>query len=170
MSKPKKRIQGQAGASEGVLPRPETAVQRRALALVPDPLLSLTTTAPTRPTIAIDGAAYRISFYEDFALWQHLRLQQFSARAGEFDRLALDDEGQEVTPEQWAELEVAELDVYGEIVRIALPDLPEPTLLALTLPQRRAIATAFFAATAPATPTPEPETTEPTGPTAETAG
>jgi hypothetical protein len=160
MGKAKKSQQVQAGPAGKPTPRPASDIQRRALSLVPDSILSLTTTAPTRPTITIDGMA----FYEDFALWQHLKMQAFAERVNEFDALALDDEAREVTPEMWAELEVAQIEAYGEIVRIVLPDLPEPTLLALNLSQRRAIASAFFAATAPATPdqgTETPTETEP---------
>ncbi len=165
MGKPKKSQHAQPGPGGTPTPRPASAIQRRALSLVPDSLLSLTTTASTRPTITIDGIAYRLSFYEDFAVWQALRLAKLVERVNEFDDLARADESEEITAEQWEELERAQLDGYGEMVRIALPDLPEPTQKALNLQQRRAIVDAFFAATGtPAGATPEaPQATAATG-------
>lgn len=155
MGKPKKRQQVQPGPGGKPAARPASDIQRRALSLVPDSLLSLTTTAPTRPTITIDGIAYRLSFYEDFAVWQSLRLAKLVERVNEFDDLARADEGDEITAAQWEELDRAQLEGYGEMVRVALPDLPEPTLLALNLNQRRAIVDAFFVATGTTVGTPE---------------
>jgi hypothetical protein len=161
MGKPKKSERAQIGPGGTSSPRPTPPLPQRALHLVPESILSLETTAPQRPTITIDGIAYRISFYEDFALWQTLKLQKLAAQANDFDDLAIQDEAAEVTPEQWAELEVAQTGIYGEMVAIVLPDLPEPTLLALSLTQRRAIVQAFFAATGAAVTTPDESQTAP---------
>jgi hypothetical protein len=79
--------------------------QRRALALTPRPILTLDTIAPERPTIRIDGLDYRLPLYEDFALWQHSRLAKLSRRAGELDAIALADEQEEPTLDDWAELD-----------------------------------------------------------------
>lgn len=156
MAKPKKSEQIQTGPAGKPAARPASDIQRRAMRLVPDSILTLTTTAPSRPTITIDGVAYRMSFFEDFAVWQVLRLQKLSGRVNEFDDLARADAADEITPEQWEELDRAQLECFGEMVQIALPDLPEPTLLALDLNQRRAIVDAFFRATGTkAGPTPE---------------
>lgn len=156
MAKPKKSEQVQTGPAGQPAARPASDIQRRAMRLVPDSILTLTTTAPSRPTITIDGVAYRMSFFEDFAVWQVLRLQKLSGRVNEFDDLARADAADEITAAQWEELDRAQLECFGEMVQIALPDLPEPTLLALDLNQRRAIVDAFFRATGTkAGPTPE---------------
>jgi len=147
MGKVKKTQQAQTGPGGTPTPRPDTAIGRRALALVPPTVLSLTTVAPIRPTISIDGHAYRISFYEDFSTWQALRLGKLVAQANEIGDLAVVDESGEIAAAQWEELDRAMLDSYGEMVAIVLPDLPEPTRLALNLEQRRAIVDAFFKAT-----------------------
>jgi hypothetical protein len=125
--------------------QPRASVRARALALARKPLLDLATVAPLRPTIRIDGLDYRLPLYEDFSLWQHSRLANLSGRAGEPDALALADDADEVTVEQWAELDRLSADIYGEMVATILPDVPAPTRAALTLPQRQAIIREFFA-------------------------
>lgn len=133
----------QVGPGRGQPARP--AAPRAALALTPRPILTLETIAPARPTIRIDGLDYRLPLYEDFSLWQHARLAKLAARAGELDALALADDQDEATLDQWAELDRLSHELYGEMVAVLLPDVPAPTRQALTLPQRQAIVRAFFA-------------------------
>lgn len=124
---------------------PRAATRARTLALTKRPILTLDTIAPLRPTIRIDGLDYRLPLYDDFALWQHARMGRLQSRATEIDALALADDAEEVSIEQWGELDRLSLDLYGEMVAIILPDVPAPTRAALTLPQRQAIIDQFFA-------------------------
>lgn len=126
--------------------RPGTVERARTLIATAKPLLTLETVAPLRPTIRIDGFDYRLPLYEDFSLWQHQRMQQLGERARELQDLALAPDAEEVTIEQWSELDRVSLEIYGTMVEVILPDLPAPTRRALTLPQREAIVREFFTA------------------------
>jgi hypothetical protein len=120
------------------------ALRERAARLVPKPILTLETVAPERPTIQIDGIAYRLAFTQDFTLRQNLRMARLGERANEIDALALADDAEAVSVEQWAAFDDLQRELYGEMVAIVLPDLPEPTRLALTLAHAKAIVDAFF--------------------------
>lgn len=116
-------------------------------------LLDLSTLAPERPTVRIDGAVYAMALPTDFGLVEHARLQRLQAKAAALQ--ALTDPSDE---------DVADLArVVDDLAALVLPGLPAEVRARLGDMQRLAIVQAFRAALGQAaTPAPAAAAPRPT--------
>lgn len=108
---------------------------------MPKQLLDLSTLAPERPVVAIDGAAYEMLVPDDLGLLVQTRLERLQRKV----QALVDQPTSEDETENDSQVEALE-DALHEAVSILLPDLPTETRNKLRDNQCLAIMQAFTAA------------------------
>lgn len=120
-------------------------------------LLSLSTIAPERPVIAIDGQQYECAVPDDFGVTEYTRFQRLFSQA---QQLQQSPEGE--TEEQAIARAVEAEGVCRKAVRLIMPDMPADMLGKLRLSHLLAILssyTDFIKAARAANPAPLPSQT-----------
>ena len=106
--------------------------------MTPEPLLDLSTLAPVRPVILIDGEQYEIAVIEDFGAVELFRVQQLGQQATALGRTRTKD-----YTEQTA-IDISEN--LSSQIRLIVLDMPDEVLIKLTDQQKAQILSVFSGA------------------------
>lgn len=109
------------------------------------PLLELSTLAPERPHITIDGERYPIALPEDYGLVDQAKMQRLQREA-----LAAQEEIQHSPDDVGEETATRMGDLLRRMVTMVLPGLPEEIAAKLTDAHRLRIIEVFMQAVSPA--------------------
>jgi hypothetical protein len=114
----------------------------------PTHVLTLETLDPEPRFVAVDGMDHRMSFYDDLSLFQHARFARLQKRASAIAAELPTGAGGDLDDARVETLSAELDDLYGGMVRVILPTLPDDALGRLSQHQRQLIVRAFNSAQA----------------------
>ena len=97
------------------------------------PILDLVTTKP-RKQVRIDDVSYDVRLSEDLSLYEGRKLDALMRQLSDIEAI------EQMTAEQGVEYDA----LLGRLVAMALPDIPERVVAALSTGKRKAIVVTFF--------------------------